>query len=438
MPSDILFIGHSLVGPTMPSMLQSVIGPRATRPDVDYQVINGAPLHWNWTQGHTAEGVNARAVLPSGRYGVVIITEAIPLATSLQWGDTYLNAKRYYDLALASNAQTRFLVYETWHSLGSSAADLRAWRAQLTTDRPHWMGIVDHLNTTRRAGQPEAQLVPAGAAMATLHDAIVAGRVPGITSIRQFFSDDIHLNDLGNYFLTMVQYAAVMQRSPVGLSGATLNEWGGAFATVNSTLAAALQGVAWTTVSPGSSSGGSQDTGTSPQPIAGTAGNDALNGSTGNDTIEGRDGRDTLRGQDGNDLLRGGTGDDALYGGNGSDTIYGDAGRDNIWGDAGHDLIFGGAENDRILGGDGNDTLHGDDGNDRMDGGTGNDHLFGGEGDDHMLGGLGADLLNGGNGNDTVLGGSDNDTLDGVAGNDLIPAYSSKSDRIGCVRLKVL
>jgi hypothetical protein len=74
MSRDILFIGHSLVGKVMPNMLSSLIPPGTQSPQVDRQVINGAPLAWNWANGASAEGVNARAVLPSGRYGVVVVT----------------------------------------------------------------------------------------------------------------------------------------------------------------------------------------------------------------------------------------------------------------------------------------------------------------------------------------------------------------------------
>lgn len=76
MSNDVLLIGHSPVGPTMPRMLDGLLTTRS----VDAQVINGAPLIYNWDHGAEAEGVNARAVLPLGGYATLILTEAVPLA----------------------------------------------------------------------------------------------------------------------------------------------------------------------------------------------------------------------------------------------------------------------------------------------------------------------------------------------------------------------
>lgn len=425
MPKDILFIGHSLVGTTMPQMLDSLTGRTASSTRVDYQVINGAPLAWNWANGASAEGVNARAVLPSGRYGVVVITEAVPLAQHLQWSDTTGNAKRYYDLAVAANPQVRFYIYETWHSLGSSAADLARWRSGLASDRAKWAGIVAHINASRGAGQPEAFLVPAGAAMAALHDAIVAGQLAGFTSIRQFFADDIHLNDLGNYYLTMVQYATLVQQSPVGLSGQTTNTWA-AYPTVPAGLAAALQSIAWSAVSAEPSAGlGGDD----PTEILGTAGADLLNGSEIDETIDGAGGNDTLFGRGGNDTLLGGRGNDRLWGGDnndrlsggaGNDTLSGDKGNDTLAGDGGNDLLYGGAGADILQGGAGDDLLDGGGQNDRLEGMDGNDTLRGGTGNDLLTGGTGQDQLNGGMGDDSLRGEAGNDTLSGDAGRDVL------------------
>lgn len=76
---DILLIGHSLIGTTMPVMLQDIVKAGHAGDKVNYQVINGAPLRWNWEHSVQAQGVDARAVLPAGDIDVVVMTEAIPL-----------------------------------------------------------------------------------------------------------------------------------------------------------------------------------------------------------------------------------------------------------------------------------------------------------------------------------------------------------------------
>jgi hypothetical protein len=50
---------------------------------VDAQIINGSSLAYNRDHGADAQGVNARAVLPSGRYDLLILTEAGPLAGNI-------------------------------------------------------------------------------------------------------------------------------------------------------------------------------------------------------------------------------------------------------------------------------------------------------------------------------------------------------------------
>lgn len=386
----------------MPQMLRNFIGPGPVQ--VDAQVINGAPLWWQWTYGAEAQGVNARAVLPGGTYGIVVITEAVPLAGHLQWSDTLLHAQRYYDLAVSANPKTRFYIYETWGSLGTTASDLRAWRDSLDSDRALWMTISDHLNTQRPDGAAAVMLVPAGAAMAALHDAIVAGRVPGVTSIRQMFSDDIHLNDSGSYYLSLVQYATLLRQSPEGLANLTFDEWGGAFASVTPALAAALQTLAWDSVRADPHSG-----------LGGMA----------------TDGPDLLTGTEGHDLLAGLGGNDTLSGGAGDDTLDGGSGRDRLFGGAGDDRVSGGAGNDHLFGGKGQDTLRGGRGNDLLKGGDGHDILQGEAGDDRLFGDAGKDRLFGGDGNDTLNGGTGNDRLTGGAGADVfIFTRGSGRDRI--------
>jgi hypothetical protein len=47
-----------------------------------------------------------------------------------------------------------------------------------------------------------------------LYDDIKAGKAPGMTSIDVLFEDDIHLNAMGNYAVTMLVYAVIYQRNP--------------------------------------------------------------------------------------------------------------------------------------------------------------------------------------------------------------------------------
>jgi len=63
MPDDVPFVGHSLVGTTMTNMRDALLPASLA---VRAQVINAASLACNWDHGAGAQGVNARAALPTG------------------------------------------------------------------------------------------------------------------------------------------------------------------------------------------------------------------------------------------------------------------------------------------------------------------------------------------------------------------------------------
>ena len=62
------------------------------------------------------------------------------------------------------------------------------------------------------------RVVPAGPALADLLGEVVGGRVPGVTRVDQLFNDNVHLTNLGNYYVALLHYAVVFRRSPVGLT----------------------------------------------------------------------------------------------------------------------------------------------------------------------------------------------------------------------------
>lgn len=255
---DVLFIGHSLVGTEIPEMLADAVRARGGTGKVTFQVINGAPLVWNWEHSAEAQGVDARAELPKGETEVVVLTEAIPLVNHITWSDTDRYAFDFYRLAVEGNPRARVFMYETWHDLGSgTGADIPhddgddvPWRTRLDQDLPRWQGIVDAVNAHRPAGAAPMGLIPAGQAFARLADEIGRGRVPGVDDISAFFADGIHPNDLGDYFVTMVQFAVIYGQSPEGLPRTLRGKWGDPFQAPAPKLAARLQQIAWEVAAP--------------------------------------------------------------------------------------------------------------------------------------------------------------------------------------------
>ena len=420
-----LFIGHSLIGQMIPAMFDSFMADSGSTIRADAQIINGAPLRYNWDNGASAQGVNAREVLPGGQYGHVVVTEAIPLDQQVLWNDSQGYARRYAELAHGANPDTRFYLYETWHEIG---ADTAAWRARLTSDLPLWQGIIDHVNDTAAPGAPVARVIPAGQALGNLHDAIEAGQVPGVTSIRALFSDDIHLNDTGAWFVSAVHAAALAGLDPASLPLQTYSPFGTPYGGPDAAVAQVMVQVIEETLAaffPAEFSAPAGDNADNvlvgddgDNVLDGLGGDDSIVGAAGNDRLSGGNDDDTVEGDGGDDLLRGNGGTDSISGGDGRDTAYGGTGGDVIAMGAGEDSVLGQGNDDHILGEAGNDILRGGSGNDSIEGGADDDLLYGQGNDDTLHGGEGNDLLQGSGGSDRLVGGSGSDTLSGGEGGD--------------------
>lgn len=253
---SVLMVGHSLFAFEGPDTLQSALRAGMGEGAVQAQIINGAPLKYNWQESHTAQGVDARAILPEGNITHLILTEAIPLRNHTEWSDSGFYAKAFARLAFAANPDARIYLQETWHSLKSgtgqtiefdAGADV-PWRERLDEDLAIWHGVLAEL----RAGYPDRAdqigLIPAGQAMARLNDEIKAGRIDGLPDITALFEDDIHLSDMGHYFVAMVQYATLTGHDPTGLPSDFTTRGRSDLDLPAEDLARALQRVAWDAV----------------------------------------------------------------------------------------------------------------------------------------------------------------------------------------------
>ena len=248
--ADVVFVGHSLVGPTLPGLVEAALKQLGAPSVVQAQIINGASLAYNWDHAAEAEGIGARARLADHPADVLILTEAQPLAGHIKYSATAANVAKFAALAVESNPDTRVYVYETWPSLSSGPGVMVdgdpdagvAWRERLALDLPLWQGVAS--DASALAGH-EVALIPAGQAMGQLSDAIRAGKVPGIATIQDMFVDDIHPNGKGLYFLAMLHVAAISGQTPVGLPAKLTRAWASRDAVISDELARVLQQIAW-------------------------------------------------------------------------------------------------------------------------------------------------------------------------------------------------
>lgn len=244
-PMNTYHLGHSLVGRDMPAMLALIAGHTYAS-----QLGWGSSLSDHWKgeiKGFAEENAHARhqparEALTSSDFAAVVFTEMVELKDAIRWHDSAARLADWAALARAARPDVRLYLYETWHRLDDPAG----WLERIDADLPALWEAKVLYPAMARAG--DIYLIPAGQVMAAAVRAAEAGKVPGLTNRQSFFSDDIHLSDLGNWLVAMVHFAVLYHRTPVGLPAA-LNRADGTPATAPAQdTAVALQEMVWAVV----------------------------------------------------------------------------------------------------------------------------------------------------------------------------------------------
>ncbi len=255
------YVGHSL-SDQIPDMVASLSQAHssATFDGWAYQTIPGAPLRWQWQRKDANDYLEIEPFiypfyhptngLPNGQFDVLVLTESVPRYWSIL-DETYQYADSFLTYGRRFRPDLKVYLYEDWHCLQSGTPtgcdydiDASPWRQRLTDDLPMWESVVDSLNSLHPGG-PEVCLIPGGQGLARLHDSIAVGRVPGLADISDLFSDDIHLNDAGKYFIACIHFAMLHGISPEGLPAQLSNMWGVPFQAPTADQAAYFQALAW-------------------------------------------------------------------------------------------------------------------------------------------------------------------------------------------------
>ena len=259
-PVKVFYIGHSLTD-YIPEMVSSLAATKSF--EWAFQSIPGAPLRWQWQRMDANDFVsdppysvtffNPEFGLASGNFSDLVLTESVPRHQD-NLTDTFDYASRFADFALSHNPLTKIYIYEVWHCINSANRadcdydmDSSYWRSWLEEDLSIWESIVEHLNKRFEPANPVC-LIPAAQGLARVYDAIEAGTLPEIQRIEDIFEDDIHLNDIGRYFIATLHYSILLGENPVGLSHQVYDSWGGLFEGPNAAQAQRLQEIALETL----------------------------------------------------------------------------------------------------------------------------------------------------------------------------------------------
>ncbi len=221
-PQNVFHLGHSLVGPDMPVMLQQLAGEEH---DYSSQLGWGTPLKSHWEPDEPINGFelrnmpsefkDAKEAISSGEYNTLILTEMVEIQAAIKYFDSAKYLHEWVQLGRQSNPDIRVYFYETWHPLD----DEEGWLERLDKDlERYWeKGILR--SALAYEDQPEpVYIIPAGQVMAQfVREVERLGGVGPINDRSDLFSDEIHLTDYGTYLVALTHYAVLYQTSPVGL-----------------------------------------------------------------------------------------------------------------------------------------------------------------------------------------------------------------------------
>jgi hypothetical protein len=258
-----LFVsGHSLtdnpLGEQVVAIANSLGGGQAAK--YNQQIVIGSPIanrtdqpaNWaGYSRGKNRDGsgmnvvqeLRAPRTLGGDRYDTLVIAERHDLVSVVQWENTVRYLRHFHERLLDGQPQGRTFFYETWWNVPDKR-DPGPWVAHERAASRAWQCVVARVNHSLAAEGRADRIVPlpAGAALADLVEQAAAGRVPGLSAatpletLNRLFSDDVHLTPTGVYYMALVTYASVYERSPVGA-------W--APAGITAGAASALQERAW-------------------------------------------------------------------------------------------------------------------------------------------------------------------------------------------------
>ncbi len=256
-PTTRVFVsGHSLTDLPMPAYLARVADSLGTPVDWNRQYMVGSAIKYRargrhvetgwagYAMGDNKEGQGLDVVkeLRANPYDALVITEQHGILDSLVSHDTVRHLRHYHERFIAGNPRGRTYFYESWLGI-PGRTEVQRWIAYERMASPLWQCVATRINRSLAAEGRTDRIasLPAGLALAELVDQALKGGVEGVggaspaETIDRLFHDQVHLNPTGAYYIALVVYATVFERSPQGA-------W--APEGVNAVQAASLQRVA--------------------------------------------------------------------------------------------------------------------------------------------------------------------------------------------------
>ncbi len=240
--SRVFISGHSLTDDPLASYFVNIATQRGDSVAYNQQIIIGSPIRvrtrgssstgWTgYTQGKNRDGGSGLNIINelrspqtignNQRYDTLVLAENHNSLEMIQWEDTIRLTRHYHDRIIEGNPSARTLFYNTW--LDMNKTNPAPWIDHEKKALVAWECVASKVNLSLQAGSRNDRVLnlPVSAALVDLVERILNNQVPGITGTTQqrmnaIFSDNVHLTSLGVYYVSLVTYAGVYGKSPVG------------------------------------------------------------------------------------------------------------------------------------------------------------------------------------------------------------------------------
>ena len=172
---------------------------------------------------NVAEELRQPRRLASGdKYDVLVVTERHDLPAIARKERTAFYLTDMARHLLAGNPDAEVLLYHTW--LNVDPDEPWPWIDYERAVSPMWECVASraNLDLPARGNVPRVRVLPGGGALAELAAALWDGKVPGVAGstpgerVRLLFSDNVHMSDVGRYYIALVHYAVLFGRNPEG------------------------------------------------------------------------------------------------------------------------------------------------------------------------------------------------------------------------------
>lgn len=219
-PASLFISGHSLTDAPYPDhlahIIQSLGGTVALRADNPF----------GSTAQARAGALGASDTASGTSYDLLIMTEQHTLLGNLLWSDTVGSLRRLHQGLLGQDHGQRqgpgrpSYLFTSWLDIGD-LDDPSRWIAYERAADPIWRCVAARVSHDLAAGG-NVRPLPAALALAELVSNARHAHVPGIgertarAAVRGLFRDNVHVTPLGAYYVALVSYAFVYERTPEG------------------------------------------------------------------------------------------------------------------------------------------------------------------------------------------------------------------------------